>query len=134
MHLGTLARSGQEEGTRVRDGLRLGVTDALLTLWVKALCSTPPTRPCASALQDGELSKDAYFQQLLRLIYRLIFVFSVEERGLLHPKDDSAARLAARAPTPRATPWPACATCACAGAPATALMTCGKGCASSSRA
>ena len=35
------------------------------------------------ALQDGSLSPQDYFAQLLRLIYRCIFTFSVEERGLI---------------------------------------------------
>lgn len=87
--------AGQEEGTRVRDGLRLGVTDALLILG-EGFVQHPANEALRSALHNGELSKDAYFQQLLRLIYRLIFVFSVEERGLLHPKDDSKEALAAR--------------------------------------
>ncbi|WP_435605859.1 Eco57I restriction-modification methylase domain-containing protein [Pseudomonas knackmussii] len=87
--------AGQEEGTRVRDGLRLGVTDALLILG-EGFVQHPTNEALRSALHNGELSKDAYFQQLLRLIYRLIFVFSVEERGLLHPKDDSKEGLAAR--------------------------------------
>lgn len=87
--------AGQEEGTRVRDGLRLGVTDALLILG-EGFIQHPANDALRSALHNGELSKDAYFQQLLRLIYRLIFVFSVEERGLLHPKDDSKASQAAR--------------------------------------
>ena len=87
--------AGQEEGTRVRDGLRLGVTDALLILG-EGFIQHPTNDALRSALHNGELSKDAYFQQLLRLIYRLIFVFSVEERGLLHPKDDSKEALAAR--------------------------------------
>lgn len=87
--------AGQEEGTRVRDGLRLGVTDALLILG-EGFVQHPANDALRSALHNGELSKDAYFQQLLRLIYRLIFVFSVEERGLLHPKDDSKEALAAR--------------------------------------
>lgn len=87
--------AGQEEGTRVRDGLRLGVTDALLILG-EGFIQHPANEALRSALHNGELSKDAYFQQLLRLIYRLIFVFSVEERGLLHPKDDSKEALAAR--------------------------------------
>ena len=86
--------AGQEEGTRVRDGLRLGVTDALLILG-EGFVQHPANEALRSALHNGELSKDAYFQQLLRLIYRLIFVFSVEERGLLHPKDDSKEALAA---------------------------------------
>lgn len=87
--------AGQEEGTRVRDGLRLSVTDALLILG-EGFVQHPANEALRSALHNGELSKDAYFQQLLRLIYRLIFVFSVEERGLLHPKDDSKDALAAR--------------------------------------
>jgi len=87
--------AGQIEGTRVRDGLRLGVTDALLILG-EGFIQHPANDALRSALHNGELSKDAYFQQLLRLIYRLIFVFSVEERALLHPKDDSKEALAAR--------------------------------------
>lgn len=48
------------------------------------------------ALEEGLLTKDAYFQQILRQIYRLIFVFTVEERGVLHPRDDSPESQAAR--------------------------------------
>ncbi len=87
--------AGQEEGTRVRDGLRVGVTDALLSLG-EGFLQHPANEALRAALHNGQLSKDDYFQQLLRLIYRLIFVFSVEERGLLHPKDDSKSALAAR--------------------------------------
>lgn len=87
--------AGQEEGTRVREGLRLGVTDALLILG-EGFVQHPANEALRTALHNGELSKDAYFQQLLRLIYRLIFVFSVEERGLLHPKNDSKEALTAR--------------------------------------
>lgn len=87
--------AGQEEGTRVRDGLRLGVTDALLTLG-EGFLQHPANETLRKALHDGQLNPDAYFQQLLRLIYRLIFVFSVEERGLLHPRDDAKPAQAAR--------------------------------------
>jgi N-6 DNA Methylase len=74
--------AGQEEGTRVRNGLRLGVTQALLTFG-NGFLQHPANDALRLALQNGELSKEAYFAQLLRLIYRLIFVFSIEERGLL---------------------------------------------------
>ena len=86
--------AGQEEGTRVRDGLRLGVTDALLILG-EGFIQHPANDALRNLLHAGELSKDAYFQQLLRLIYRLIFLFSVEERGLLHPKSDPKAKVGA---------------------------------------
>lgn len=87
--------AGKAEGTRVRDGLRNGVEKALLTFG-EGFLQHPANDALRAALNDGSLSKDAYFQQLLRLIYRLIFVFTVEERGVLHPLDDSAEALAAR--------------------------------------
>ena len=87
--------AGKAEGTRVRDGLRNGVEKALLTFG-EGFLQHPTNDALRAALHDGSLSKDAYFQQLLRLVYRLIFVFTVEERGVLHPVDDSAEALAAR--------------------------------------
>ncbi len=87
--------AGQEEGTRVREGLRVGVTQALLTLG-SGFLRHPANEALRQDLQQGHLSQDAYFQQLLRLIYRLIFLFTVEERGLLHPADTSPSALAAR--------------------------------------
>src|SRR5690606_10018729 len=86
---------GQEEGTRVREGLRHGVEQALLTFG-EGFLQHPDNHALRTALDRGTLSKDAYFNQLLRLIYRLIFVFTVEERGVLHPQDASAEALAAR--------------------------------------
>ncbi|WP_230964459.1 Eco57I restriction-modification methylase domain-containing protein [Pseudomonas aeruginosa] len=86
---------GQQEGTRVRDGLRNGVEQALLTFGVGFL-QHPANHALRAALNDGTLSKDDYFQQLLRLIYRLIFVFTVEERGVLHPQEDGAEAQVAR--------------------------------------
>jgi hypothetical protein len=74
--------AGQEEGTRVRNGLRAGVTQALLTLG-QGFVQHPANQALRQALQDGSLSPQDYFAQLLRLIYRCIFTFSVEERGLI---------------------------------------------------
>ncbi|AEK59699.1 conserved hypothetical protein (plasmid) [Acidithiobacillus caldus SM-1] len=87
--------AGQEEGTRVREGLRQGVTEALL-IFGEGFLQHPANEALRQALDTGTLSADTYFQQLLRLIYRLIFLFNVEERGLLHPADDSATAIAAR--------------------------------------
>lgn len=86
---------GLQEGTRVRDGLRDGVEQALLTFG-QGFLQHPDNHALRTALHDGTLSKDAFFQQLLRLVYRLIFVFTVEERGVLHPRSDSADAQAAR--------------------------------------
>ncbi|MGR2912094.1 N-6 DNA methylase [Acidithiobacillus ferrivorans] len=87
--------AGQEEGTRVREGLRQGVTEALL-IFGEGFIQHPANEALRQALDTGTLSKNAYFQQLLRLIYRLIILFNVEERGLLHPVDDGTSAVAAR--------------------------------------
>lgn len=86
---------GQREGTRVRDGLRIGVTDALRQLG-NGFIGHPANEGLRLDLHEGCLSKEAYFQQLLRLVYRLIFLFTVEERGVLHTDDDSKKANAAR--------------------------------------
>ena len=44
-------------------------------------------------LRSGELDAQDYYRQLLRLVYRLIFLFAAEDRDLLlDPQADTAAR------------------------------------------
>lgn len=86
---------GQREGARVREGLRIGVEAALVTLG-EGFLRHPANEALRRALIAGELKRQAYFEELLRLVYRFIFLFAVEERGLLHPADDSPAAAAAR--------------------------------------
>ncbi|MBI3726268.1 N-6 DNA methylase [bacterium] len=76
--------AGREEGTRAREHLRRGVEEALLALGQGFLAHRENTA-LRGAFQDGTLTKEGYFQQLLRLAYRLIFLLTVEERELLHP-------------------------------------------------
>lgn len=87
--------SGKQEGSRVRDGLRNGVENALLVLG-QGFIQYPANQALRDALLSGELSKNDYFQELLRLVYRFIFLFNVEERGILHPEDNSKAAIQAR--------------------------------------
>ncbi|PAW70201.1 MAG: hypothetical protein B9S35_15430 [Opitutia bacterium Tous-C5TDCM] len=79
---------GQEQGERVRDGLRGGVTEALIALGT-GFIEHRDNEPLRLALQSGDLRVGDYLQQLFRLIYRCLFLFTVEERGLLHVTDDS---------------------------------------------
>ncbi|MCU0975780.1 MAG: N-6 DNA methylase [Steroidobacteraceae bacterium] len=72
------------EGTRARESLRAGVEAALEALGGGFL-QHPVNAELRSRLADGRLTAHGYFQQLLRLVYRLIFLFTVEDRGLLHP-------------------------------------------------
>ncbi|MFO1432814.1 MAG: N-6 DNA methylase [Candidatus Competibacteraceae bacterium] len=91
----TWRSDGQREGARVREGLRIGVEAALVTLGAGFL-KHPANEPLRCALIAGDLKRQVYFEELLRLVYRFIFLFAVEERGLLHPADDSPAAAAAR--------------------------------------
>jgi hypothetical protein len=83
--LETWRASAREEGTRARDRLRGGFEEALLVLG-QGFLAHPSNQALRKALHDGTLSKKAYFGELLRLAYRLIFLLAIEERGLLHPK------------------------------------------------
>jgi N-6 DNA Methylase len=76
--------AGREEGTRAREHLRRGVEDALIALG-QGFLAHPDNQALRAALQSGALSTKDYFNQLLRLVYRLIFLLTVEERGVLHP-------------------------------------------------
>ncbi|MFZ5615264.1 MAG: Eco57I restriction-modification methylase domain-containing protein [Pseudomonadota bacterium] len=72
-----------ETGERALDHLREGVTEALKQLG-NGFLQHPENEPLRAALADGRLSAEGYFQELLRLVYRLLFLFTAEERNLLH--------------------------------------------------
>lgn len=82
--LETWRSAGREEGTRAREHLREGVEEALLALG-QGFLSHPENGALRDALHAGRLTPDAYFQELLRLVYRLIFLLTAEERSVLHP-------------------------------------------------
>lgn len=73
--------AGAKEGLAARDRLRDGVETALLALGNGFLAENPHLR---ERLVTGEITTADYFTQLLRLVYRLIFLMVAEERGLLH--------------------------------------------------
>lgn len=88
--LETWRNAGREEGTRAREHLRRGVEDALVALG-QGFLSHAENGALRTKLQNGTLPVKDYFNQLLRLVYRLIFLLTVEERGLLHPDGTSDA-------------------------------------------
>ena len=92
--LETWREAGREEGTRARDKLSDGFRQALEILG-QGFLSHAANTDLRAALHAGSLTKERYFGQLLRLVYRLVFLLTVEERNLLHPKNasDSARQL-----------------------------------------
>ena len=86
------SRHAQEQGTRALDQLRDGVKDAIRCLGTGFL-SHPANQDLRLRLRSGELNTQDYYRQLLRLVYRLIFLFVAEDRDLLlHPDADLIAR------------------------------------------
>ena len=77
-------KAGEEMGVRVREGLRKGVSEALKVLGCGFLqFNAPGNDALRYALESGELSAQDYFQELMRLMYRFLFIITVEERKLI---------------------------------------------------
>ncbi|MHB2018085.1 MAG: Eco57I restriction-modification methylase domain-containing protein, partial [Candidatus Xenobia bacterium] len=76
------SRSAQEDGTRALDQLRNGVQKAIEALGLGFLEHSANTG-LIEKLRSGQLDKQDYYRQLLRLVYRLLFLFAAEDRGLL---------------------------------------------------
>lgn len=74
---------GRTDGVTARDKLRQGVEAALLELG-QGFIENQANNALRQALTSGTLTGQEYFEELLRLIYRFIFLFAAEDRGLLH--------------------------------------------------
>ncbi len=73
-----------EQGGRVRDRLRDGVEVALATFG-NGLLSHPANNGLRDLVRSGELKPETFYQNLLRLVYRLLFLMVAEERSLISP-------------------------------------------------
>ena len=73
--------AGMRAGVSARDRLRVNVEDALLALGQGILDANPTIR---DRLDAGTLTMPHLFEQMLRVIYRLIFLGVAEDRDLLH--------------------------------------------------
>jgi hypothetical protein len=87
------AKEAREEGVRALKQLREGVKAAISTLGTGFLQQKQKNRALHEALEAGVLDKQEYYRHLLRLVYRLIFLFVAEDRKvLLDPSAPEAAR------------------------------------------
>ena len=90
--LETWFRTSRTEGVRALDKLRGGVEEAIESFGTGFLANRANKR-LREGLESGELDKQEYYRQLLRLVYRVIFLFVAEERdALLDPDADDAAK------------------------------------------
>ena len=75
-----------DSGARIRAGLSHAVERAILDFG-NGFLAYPNNDGLRAAVVNGDLSAGDYYQQLLRLIYRLLFLMVIEERDLVFPAD-----------------------------------------------
>ncbi len=79
----------REQGDRVREHLREGVEECIQRLANGFLCHPANNelrrRVAADAPENERITTDDLYRQLLRLVYRLLFLLVSEDRGLLSP-------------------------------------------------
>ncbi|WP_411868818.1 Eco57I restriction-modification methylase domain-containing protein [Vulcanococcus limneticus] len=79
-------QEGQQSGERALNKLRDGVQAALEAVG-QGVLQHPANGELVHKLHSGELSTQDFFRQLLRLVYRLLFLCVAEDRNLLFPPD-----------------------------------------------
>jgi hypothetical protein len=79
-------QTGQQSGERALSKLRDGVQAALEAVG-QGLLQHPANGELVARLHSGELSTQDFFRQLLRLVYRLLFLCVAEDRNLLFAPD-----------------------------------------------
>lgn len=80
------SKVAQEQGTRILTDLRDGVTRSIEALGT-GFISHRKNDHLRRKLESGELTSQDYYRQLLRIVYRLLFLFVSEDRELLHPPE-----------------------------------------------
>jgi hypothetical protein len=76
-------KKAENKGLRALDKLRLGVTRAIQALG-EGLLSHPANNALQSRLRKGELTTQDFYRQVLKVIYRILFLLVAEDRELLH--------------------------------------------------
>ena len=88
-------KQGAEEGKRARESLSQNVINALMALG-NGFVSNQNNEELREKLSSGDLSNEEFMRQLLRLMYRFIFLFCLEERDLLNTKGNDDELIKAR--------------------------------------
>ena len=75
----------EKTGERAREELRIGVQRALEFLGNGFLAHSG-NEPLRKAFACGDISAQIFHQELLRLVYRFLFLMTIEDRDLLHER------------------------------------------------
>jgi hypothetical protein len=80
-----------DSGARIREGLSKAVEQAIYD-FANGFLAHPDNAALRHAVALGELTPNAFYQNLLRLIYRILFLLVIEERDLVYPRQVNAAQ------------------------------------------
>lgn len=75
-----------ESGSRIRDGLSHYVKEAI-ERFGNGFLQHPANTHLREQIANGQLTADGYYELLLRLIYRLLFLMVTEERNIIYDTD-----------------------------------------------
>lgn len=81
-------QQGIEAGGRVRDRLRDGVEEAI-KIFGNGFLSHPDNDALRNRIREHKLNASQYYRQLLRLVYRFLFLMVSEERNLVGPDPEN---------------------------------------------
>lgn len=76
-----------ETGNRIRDGLSLAVKESLVALG-NGFLQNEHNQVLREKMLSGKLNAKDYYRQLMRIIYRLLFLMVTEERDLIYDPED----------------------------------------------
>ena len=79
-------REAEDTGERILNQLRGGVESALEHLG-NGVLAHQANKDLRQALESGALSRQAFHEELLRLVYRFLFLFTAEDRELLFAQE-----------------------------------------------
>lgn len=78
-----------ENGSRIREKLSDAVKNAII-FWADGFLNHPDNKAFREALDSGSVSPREFYDTLLTLVYRILFLLVIEERDLAHPAGASA--------------------------------------------
>lgn len=77
-------KQAEEKGLRALENLRPGVEKAIASIG-SGLVFHKANQTLRLKLSSGQLLTQDFYRQILRIIYRMLFLFVAEDRGLIHP-------------------------------------------------
>jgi hypothetical protein len=99
-------KAAEQKGRRALQDMRPNVAKAIAALG-QGLISHRKNQLLRDKLHSGQLGRQSLYEQILRVVYRMLFIITAEDRDLLHPPEPRPGVPPAASPgVPPANPHP----------------------------